>query len=139
MVKQLSVFLENKAGRLVAVTEILEKNKINIRALSLADTTDFGILRLIVNSSEKAYQILKNEGFTVKINEVIGVEMPDRPGGLNGVLQIMKKEGISVEYLYAFLGTNGRGAMVIFRVENTDKALDILKARGLKVLNPDSL
>jgi hypothetical protein len=139
MVKQLSVFLENKAGRLVAVTEILEKNKINIRALSLADTTDFGILRLIVNSSEKAYQILKNEGFTVKINEVIGVEMPDRPGGLNGGLQIMKKEGISVEYLYAFLDTNGRGAMVIFRVENTDKALDILKARGLKVLNPDSL
>ncbi len=139
MIKQLSVFLENKAGRLVAVTEALEKNSINIRALSLADTTDFGILRLIVNFPEKAYQILKDEGFTVKINDVVGVEMPDQPGGLNGVLQFMKKENISIEYLYAFLGTNGRGAMVIFRVENTQEALDILKTRGIKVLTPESL
>ncbi|MDK2985556.1 MAG: hypothetical protein PWQ96_1198 [Clostridia bacterium] len=139
MLKQLSVFLENKTGRLTAVTEVLAEYNINIRALSLADTSDFGILRLIVNEPKKAYEILKKDGFTVRITDVIGVEMPDRPGGLNGVLQVMKSEGINIEYLYAFLGTNGRGAVVIFRVENMEKAMEILQEKGIQVLSPAEL
>ena len=107
-VEQISIFLENKAGRLAEVTRILGKGGINIRALSLADTSDFGILRLIVNDHEKAKQILKDNGFTVGRTEVIAVEVEDRPGGLNSILEILFKANINVEYMYAFVQQSGQ-------------------------------
>lgn len=138
-VKQISVFLENKSGRLAAVTRLLAEQVINIRALSIADTSDFGILRLIVDQPDKAYTALKESGFTVSLTEVLGVEMPDRPGGLSNILSIMEQEGINIEYLYAFIGRAGNGAMVIFRVEELDKAMEILKSRGITVLDKEKI
>lgn len=138
-VQQLSVFLENKTGRLAEATRALAVNNINIRALSLADTTDFGVLRLIVNDSENAYEALKKEGFVVRITEVIGVQISDRPGGLDEVLTLMKEEGINIEYLYAFLGTNEEYAVVILRVEEMDRAVDILEKQNIKTLDPSEL
>jgi len=138
-IKQISVFLENKSGRLAAVTRLLAEQVINIRALSIADTSDFGILRLIVDQPDKAYTALKEAGFTVSLTEVLGVEMPDRPGGLSNILSIMEQEGINIEYLYAFIGRAGNGAMVIFRVEELDKAMEILKSRGITVLDKEKI
>lgn len=135
MVKQISVFLENKAGRLASVTKTLGQAGINIRALSIADTSDFGILRLIVNDPEKAYQVLKDGGFTVSETEVIAVEVPDSPGGLAGVLEILGQESINIEYLYAFIGKATEDALVIFKVENPEKAIVALKNRGVGVLD----
>src|SRR5512143_764081 len=102
-VEQIYVFLENKAGRLAEVTRILGDAGINIRALSLADTSDFGILRLIVNDREKANAVLKENGFTVSKTEVVAVEVPDRPGGLSQILQTLDNNSINVEYMYAFV------------------------------------
>lgn len=133
-VKQISVFLENKSGRLAAVTKLLSEKSINIRALSIADTTDFGILRLIVNKPDEAFKALKESGFAVSMTEVIAVEMSDNPGGLAGILQTMEEEGINLEYLYAFIGTTSANAMVIFRVEDIDRAIKMLTTKGVKVL-----
>ncbi|MGE5454770.1 MAG: ACT domain-containing protein [Methylocystaceae bacterium] len=123
MVKQISVFLENKAGRLGKVTQVLGENKINIRALSIADTSDFGILRLIVNDPEQAYQVLKTNGFTVSTTEVLAVQVPDTPGGLAKVLMIMGEGSINIEYLYAFIGNTSKDALVIFKVADPNQAL----------------
>jgi len=136
-IKQLSVFLENKSGRLAAVTRELARHDINIRALSIADTSDFGILRLIVNDPEKAYRVLKNAGFTVSLTQVLGVEMPDRPGGLSRVLDILEEEGINIEYLYAFIGRGGEEALVIFRVEDLDRAIEVLQSRQIPLLTEE--
>mgnify|MGYP000158888868 CR=1 FL=1 len=138
-VKQISVFLENKTGRLAAVTEALAANGINIRALSIADTSDFGILRLIVDQPDKAYEKLKEEEFTVSITDVIAVEMPDQPGALSKVLNELGKAQINVEYLYAFLGRGERGAIVVFRVEDLDSAIKKLATSGLNVLKGEEL
>lgn len=110
MAKQISVFLENKAGRLASVTRTLGDADINIRALSIADTSDFGILRVIVNDPDKAYQVLKEAGFTVSETEVVAVQVPDSPGGLATVLEQMSEDNLNIEYLYAFLGTSGNDA-----------------------------
>ncbi|ABB13663.1 MULTISPECIES: ACT domain-containing protein [Carboxydothermus] len=134
IVKQLSVFLENKSGRLARVTEILGENNINIRALSIADTTDFGILRLIVNKPNEAYKLLKEEQFMVSLTDVIAVEVPDKPGGLAGVLKILEPYNINIEYLYAFVEKSSNNALVVFRVEELEKAIKILTDNGVKVL-----
>jgi hypothetical protein len=134
-VKQISVFLENKSGRLADVTRTLGRENINIRALSIADTTDFGILRLIVNRPEEANRALKEEGFMVSETEVIAVDVPDRPGGLAHVLEILGVAGINIEYLYAFIGKTSDEALVIFRVENCDGAMHALQAKNIKVLD----
>lgn len=138
-VKQISVFLENKSGRLAAVTQLFAKKNINIRALSIADTTDFGILRLIVDRPDEAYQALKENAFTVSTTEVIAVEMADTPGGLAGILKTMEEEKINLEYLYAFIGTTSQNAMVIFRVEGIDRAIELLTSKGVKVLPGDKV
>lgn len=135
MVKQISVFLENKAGRLASVTKVLGENNINIRALSIADTSDFGILRLIVNEPDKAYKVLKNSGFTVSETEVIAVEVPDTPGGLANVLDIMGQSAINIEYLYAFIGKATDDALVIFKVENPERAIEVFHEKGIGVLD----
>ena len=123
--EQISIFLENKAGRLAEVTAILRDAGVNIRALSLADTTDFGILRLIVNNNQRAEEILKKEGFTVGKTNVIAVEVDDNPGGLNQVLDPLTSEGVNVEYMYA-LQQSGDHAVMIFRFDNTDEAIKLL-------------
>jgi hypothetical protein len=138
-VKQISVFLENKSGRLAAVTAVLAKHGINIRALSIADTSDFGILRLIVDQPDKAFEVLKQEDFTVSVTDVIGVEMPDQPGGLAQVLAELEKAEINIEYLYAFLGKAPGGALVVFKVENIDTAIEKLLASGVKMLPGETL
>ncbi|MEW6273988.1 MAG: ACT domain-containing protein [Bacillota bacterium] len=134
-VKQISVFLENKSGWLAEVTRALGDNKINIRALSIADTTDFGILRLIVNSPDLAYKILKERGFTVSVNEVIVVEVVDEPGGLAEILGVLREAGINIEYLYAFVQKAAKAALVVFRVEELEEAVTTLQAKGIRILS----
>lgn len=139
MAKQLSVFLENKAGRLSNVTRVLGEAGINIRALSIADTSDFGILRLIVNDPVKAYKILKEAGFTVSETEVIAVRVQDSPGGLAAVLEQMSEANLNIEYLYAFLGTSEDDALVIFKVEDIKKARVAFTEKGIKFLEEKEL
>lgn len=139
MAKQISVFLENKAGRLSHVTRVLGEASINIRALSIADTSDFGILRIIVSDPDKAYKILKEAGFTVSETEVIAVQVPDSPGGLATVLEQMSEASLNIEYLYAFLGTSENDALVIFKVEDFAKARETFIERGIKFLDERQL
>jgi len=133
-VKQLSIFLENQSGRLAEVMGALGSENINIRALSLADTSGFGILRLIVNDIAKAHEVLKGKGFTVRETDVIAVEVPDRPGGLAGILQALASKAINIEYMYAFVEKSGQNAVVIFRIEQIDEAIQALKTDGVKIL-----
>ena len=133
-VKQISIFLENKSGRLAQVTKILAENSINIRALSLADTADFGILRIIVNDSEKASNILKTSGYTLAETEVVAVEVPDKPGGLANVLEPLWKADLDVEYMYAFVQSSGENAIMIFRFEEPEKAIAVLNESKVRVL-----
>ncbi len=138
-IKQISIFLENKQGRLAAVTKLLAEEGVNIRALSIADTSDFGILRLIVNEPDKAYEVLKEQGFTVSMTEVIGVAMSDEPGGLAGVMEILEKRQVNIEYLYAFVGSAYEDALVIFRVENIDDAIKVLQEKGINILKGEEI
>lgn len=134
-VEQIAVFLENKSGRLAEITRILAENSINIRALSVADTADFGILRLIVNDVEKAKTVLKENGFTVGVTNVIAVEVPDRSGGLANVLKTIEKAGLNVEYMYAFVNKSGENAVLIFRFDEMDKAIATLQQAGFTILS----
>jgi len=138
-VEQISIFIENKSGRLAEITRILGEAGINIRALSLADTSDFGILRLIVNKVEQAKIVLKEKGFTVNKTEVVAVEVPDQPGGLSAILQVLDREQINVEYMYAFVERCGGNAVIIFRFDEIDKAIDALTANGIKILEGERL
>lgn len=138
-VKQISVFLENKSGRLAQVTRVLGENGINIRALAIADTTDFGILRLIVNNPELAYRVLKEAGFTVSVTDVIAVEVADEPGGLARVLAVLAEANINIEYLYAFVQRTASAALVVFRVEQLDEAVGALQARGVRILSGEEV
>ncbi len=138
-VEQISIFIENKSGRLAEITRILGEAGINIRALSLADTSDFGILRLIVNDVEKAKGILKEKGFTVNKTEVVAVEVPDQPGGLSSILQVLDHEGINVEYMYAFVERCGGNAVIIFRIDETDRAITALTAHHFNILAGERL
>ena len=133
-VKQISVFIENKKGRLMTVTECLAKNNINIQALSSADTADFGILRMIVDQSSKAYDVLKECGFTVLETEVLVVKVPDRPGGLNVVLKLLDDAGISVDYIYAFYGSEEATAINIIKVDKMDEAIAVLAQAKVELL-----
>jgi len=132
--KQISIFLENRAGRLADVTVLLGENDINIRALALADTSDFGILRLLVNKPDKAYNLLRENGFAATETEVIAVEVPDNPGGLASILAPLQKVGINVEYMYAFLERATDKAVVVFKFEDISKAIETLKKNGVSVL-----
>ncbi len=133
-VEQLSIFLENKPGGLEEVTRIMKDAGINIRTLSLADTTDFGILRLIVNDVDRASQVLKEQGYRISRTIVVAVEVPDRPGGLHSILEVLSKDGINVEYLYAFVERSGEHAVIIFRFDAPEKAIEVLQKNGLTVL-----
>jgi hypothetical protein len=138
-VKQITVFLENKCGRLASVTRVIGDQGINIRAFSVADTTDFGILRLIVNEPDRAYEALRKANFTVRMTEVIAVQIPDRPGGLADVLDLMQEAGINIEYMYAFVAQVSGDALAVFRVENTRVAEQLMLGKGIKVLSGEEV
>ncbi len=133
-VEQIAVFLENKSGRLAEITAILADNNINIRALSVADTADFGILRLIVDQVAEAEKVLRDNGFTVGKTTVIAVEVPDRTGGLATVLKCIEKQGLNVEYMYAFVNKTGENAVLIFRFDEMDQAIKSLQEDGFTIL-----
>jgi hypothetical protein len=137
--EQISVFIENKSGRLAEVARILGEVGVNIRALSLADTSDFGILRLIVNDRELAKQVLKDNGFTVSKTAVVAIEVPDRPGGLSEILHTLDSAAINVEYMYAFVERCNENAVIIFRFDETEKAIELLTSKGFIVLEGERL
>lgn len=134
LVKQISVFLENKSGRLAEVTKTLSENKIDIRALYIADTTEYGILRMIVDKPDEALSLLTNSGFTVSSTNVIAITIADVPGTLDNALEVLSDNKISVEYLYAFVGRASSDAIVVIRVENPAQAVEILVNAGIKVV-----
>ncbi len=138
-VKQISVFLENKSGRLAEATTTLSREKINIRALSLADTADFGVLRLIVDSPDRAVSALKARGFVAQVTEVIAVEVEDRPGGLAHILEVLDSDNVNVEYLYAYVEKTRDNAIVICRIDDRERALQSLEKHGIPTLDAEAL
>ncbi len=132
--QQISVFLENKSGRLAEVTKLLGDGGINLRAISIADTADFGICRLIVNDPDKTLKLLEEGGFTAKETDVLGVEVEDRPGGLAEIMKVFTENGVNIEYLYATLERKADKAVIIFRVEDITHGLDIIKQHGWKAV-----
>ena len=137
--RQISVFLENKKGRLSEALGLVAREKINIRALALADTADFGVLRLIVNDTEKCIAALKKAGFVAQKTEVLAVEISDRPGGLERVLEVFDRADLNIEYLYAFVERRADNAIVIFRTDQPEKAAKALAAEGITVLNEEAV
>ena len=135
MVKQLSVFVENRPGRLYKLTNALGKEGIVLVTMSIADTKAFGIVRFIARDNERAYEILKQAGFTVGITELIGVEVNDRPNALAEVVELMEEADINIEYLYSFVLTNHNTAKILMRVEDTDRAVKLLSEKGIKLLS----
>lgn len=138
-VEQISVFLENKSGRLAEVTNTLANVGVNLRALSLADTSDFGILRMLVDNTEKAKRALKEKGFTVGSTAVVAVQVPDQPGGLSCILEILAEHTVNVEYMYAYVQAGGSNATLIFRFDKTDAAIDALLKEGYVILPQEKL
>lgn len=138
--KQISVFVENKPGKLHQLTEVLAKHNVDMRALSLAETTDFGIVRIIVNDVYAASTMLRDEGYIHNVSKVLGVAIPDEPGGLNTVLAILEEAQINVEYMYAFMGGKDVShAYMIFRVEDNKAAVAVLGQKGIKCIDQDEL
>jgi len=133
--KQLSVFLENKPGHLRELCAVLAENGINIITLSLADTEQFGILRLIVKEYDKAKALLTEKGFVAKLTDVVAIEVNDQPGGLSEILKLEEEAGISVEYMYAFTIKSGENAVLLFRFDDMDKAVAALPDSGLNTLH----
>ena len=136
---QLSIFLENRLGRLQDIVSILGENDINIRALSLADRSEYGILRLIVNNMEKALQILKKENFSVNKTPVIAIEVMDKPGGLAEILNILVGKNLNIEYMYAFVEKSQDKAIVVFKMAKAEEAGKILQAENIRILNEEDI
>jgi hypothetical protein len=134
-IKQISVFLENNAGRLADVTRVLAQGGINIRAISIADTADFGILRLIVDKDAEALRVLNAAGFTTRETSVVAVEISDTPGSLAKVMELFQKSNVNIEYLYASLEGKAGKAVVIFKLENFDIGLKIIEEHGLAMID----
>ena len=133
-IKQLTVFVQNKKGTLVSVTDILAKNNINLRALSIAETQDFGMLRLIVNDEKAAEAVLQENGHLIKVIDVVGVKIGDAPGKLTEALDVLDKADINVEYLYAFMARTEKHAYVVLRVEDNEAAEKALENAGFHMI-----
>lgn len=133
-IKQLTVFVENKQGALVSITDTLSDHNINLRALSIAETQDFGILRLIVSDESAAEKILSEKGYILKITEVVGVKIGDAPGKLSEALKVLDENKINMEYLYAFMARTEKHAYVVIRVEDNESAETALKNAGFKII-----
>ena len=138
-VRQVSIFLENKSGRLYEVCKCLAEAGVNIRALSIAETADYGVLRLIVNDPDAALRAVSGGGFTVSETEVIAVEVPDEPGGLAGVLAPLHEANVNIEYIYSFVEKSGSSAIVVFRVEQLDEAIRALQGGGFTVMREEDV
>jgi hypothetical protein len=139
MVKQLTVFLENAPGRLAELTRVLGDAGVNMRALMVADTAEFGVVRIICDRTEDAQRALEAAGFGVSVTDVLAVEVPDRPGGLADVLEVLGASGVNVEYAYCFVEPSGQAAIDVFRVEDTARAVEALRAAGIRVLSTDDV
>lgn len=139
LIKQISVFVENKSGRLSDILNVIGNSGIDISALSIADTTDFGIVRMIVNNPEKTAEILRNNNLVVKVTDVIALAVADKPGGLACEIEKLKNAGIAIEYMYAFIGKSDKGALVIVRVENPEKALEVLQNESVTIVSPEEV
>lgn len=139
LVKQISVFVQNELGRLSFITKLMAENRIDIRSISISDTVDFGILRLIVNDPEKCEQVLKQNGFTVSITNVIAVGIPDEPGALAKVFSLADENGVNIEYVYAFISHTTQDACIIMRVNNGEEAIKVLQEKGVKVLSAEEV
>ncbi len=137
-IKQLSVFVENKPCKLMDTTKVLAKSGINLRAMSVADTKDFGILRLIVTDINKAKEIL-SEDYLVTITDVVAVKMKDESGSLYTILEALGDEGINIEYMYAFTASGNSGAYVVFRVDDNETAEKVLASKGIEILNEENM
>ena len=139
-VQQISVFLENRPGALQSMTAVLAANGIDMRAFSLAETSEFGIARVIVDDVYKTTTVLRDAGFVHNVTKVLGVALPDVPGGLDGVLRVLADAGVNVEYMYAFLGgKKGKAAYMIFRVTDNAKAAAALEAGGVKLVEAEEI
>ncbi len=139
-IRQLTIFMDNRPGRLLSITSVLAKAEVNLRALSIADSTDFGLLRIIVDDVERASTALTAAGFVVKTNMVVAVEVPDRPGGLNGILGSLADQEINIEYIYAFAsGEDKEKAMVLFKFNDNAKAIEIMKKQDVRVISEDDI
>lgn len=136
-VKQLSIFIENQTGRLYKALDILAQENINIRALSLADTSEFGILRLVVNSPEKGMEILEKNNFIVKLTDIVAVELDDTPGGLTRILKILKEGNIDLEYLYAFTHDKTSQAILLLHTKDLDEMIKVLESNDVKLVPED--
>jgi hypothetical protein len=139
MIKQISVFLENKSGRLVRVAQVLGDAKINIRGLSIADTADFGILRIIVDQPDKAIVELKDKGIMATVTEVIAMEVPDNPGGLATILSYMQDAGINIEYIYSFIEKPTNNALIMMRVEKIPDAIAVLEKHNIPIVGGERI
>jgi hypothetical protein len=134
-IKQISVFLENVSGRLAEVTKILAEGGINLRALTIADTADFGILRIVCENADAALKLLEDSGFTARETDVLAVEIPDKPGGLAEVMKVFHENGVNIEYLYASLEHSKDNAVVVFKVEDLDHGMRIIEENGLTTVS----
>lgn len=138
-IPQISVFLENKAGQLADITHILSENQVNMRAISIAETADYGVLRLIVDDASRASSILLEQGFILTMTPVVGVAVSDTPGGLSKVLGVISQAGIDVEYMYSVFGQREGKACMIFRVADTDSLITLLGENGIGTITGDDL
>jgi hypothetical protein len=138
-IKQISVFLENKAGRLAKVAEELKNNGVNIRALTIADTSDFGILRMIVNKPDLAYEVLKKAGFTVRESDIVAIELDDCEGVFFDIMKLCDMNSINVEYTYSFVEQYSNKAILFLRFEDNDKAVALFVKHGYKILTDDEI
>ena len=134
-VKQISVFIENKKGRLAALTKELADHGFNLKALSIADTADFGILRFISEDTDRVLQVIRDKGFTARVTDVLVVEVPDEPGGLARVVRILDEADVSVEYLYSFVLSAPGKALIMFRVSDNERALEALQSQQVRVVD----
>lgn len=138
-VRQISVFVENKPTKLAEAMKLLKNSKINIRAMALADTKDFGILRLIVNDTEKTVDILRDASYAVTVTEVVAISIPDSPGQLSRVLDVLGDSGVNIEYLYAFIGKSDRSVSFVIRVDDNDNAFSALNDAGIIQLTENDI
>ena len=134
-VRQISVFLENRKGRLYEVCSLLGEAKINIRALTIAETESFGVLRMVVNKPAEAIDLFRKHHITANLTDVVAVEVPDRPGGLAEVLKVLANEDMNVEYMYGFVEKATDKALMVFKFENIDKAISVLKSNGINIVD----
>jgi len=139
LIKQISIFIPNKKGSLARLTEILVRHNIDIRAIAVFDTAEYGILRIVVDDPDRALEILNKEGIVAKVSKVIAVEPEDKPGSLNQIFSILRDADINIEYIYSFIMRKREMPYVVLKVDNQEKAVDVLTAHGINVVNKEEI